>query len=282
MHFLLLTVLCSTSVALILKYSDTNKGEPIVLLAGNYLVASLIGFTLLILNDEKIFSIQTLLFGAGLGLLFLLSFFAFAKAISFAGTGLATTSSRLSLIIPILISILIFNELPNELHLIGFVFTIITFILFYFSVRGNHKKGDGLLKYLFLIAVLVGIGINDFSMKVFKSWKPEQEEPFFVFFIFSSAFVYSSIYIIIKKIKIVKQTAFWGLALGVPNVFSTVFLLGALSLLPAILVYPLINVGIIVFTTLLAFIIWKEKLNRWGVLALTSGLLAILFLSLGG
>jgi len=282
MHFLLLTVLCSTSVALILKYSDTNKGEPIVLLAGNYLVASLIGFTLLILNDEKIFSIQTLLFGAGLGLLFLLSFFAFAKAISFAGTGLATTSSRLSLIIPILISILIFNELPNELHLIGFVFTIITFILFYFSVRGNHKKGDGLLKYLFLIAVLVGIGINDFSMKVFKSWKPEQEEPFFVFFIFSSAFVYSSIYIFIKKIKIVKQTAFWGLALGVPNIFSTVFLLGALSLLPAILVYPLINVGIIVFTTLLAFIIWKEKLNRWGVLALTSGLLAILFLSLGG
>ena len=282
MHFLLLTVLCSTSVALILKYSDTNKGEPIVLLAGNYLVASLIGFTLLILNDEKIFSIQTLLFGAGLGLLFLLSFFAFAKAISFAGTGLATTSSRLSLIIPILISILIFNELPNELHLIGFVFTIITFILFYFSVRGNHKKGDGLLKYLFLIAVLVGIGINDFSMKIFKSWKPEQEEPFFVFFIFSSAFVYSSIYIFIKKIKIVKQTAFWGLALGVPNVFSTVFLLGALSLLPAILVYPLINVGIIVFTTLLAFIIWKEKLNRWGVLALTSGLLAILFLSLGG
>ena len=119
-------------------------------------------------------------------------------------------------------------------------------------------------------------------MKVFKSWKPEQEEPFFVFFIFSSAFVYSSIYIIIKKIKIVKQTAFWGLALGVPNIFSTVFLLGALSLLPAILVYPLINVGIIVFTALLAYIIWKEKLNRWGVLALASGLLAIFFLSLGG
>jgi multidrug transporter EmrE-like cation transporter len=72
------------------------------------------------------------------------------------------------------------------------------------------------------------------------------------------------------------------LVLGVPNVLSTFFLLGALSLLPAILVYPIMNVGIIVFTTLLAFVIWKEKLNRWGVLALTSGLLAILFLSLGG
>lgn len=282
MHFLLLTVLCSTSIALILKYSDTKKGEPIVLLAGNYLVASLIGLTLLILNEEKLFSYQTLFFGAWLGLLFVLSFFAFAKAISYAGTSLATTSSRLSVIIPILLSILIFNELPNELHIIGFLFTVITFVLIYFSVKGNHKDGEGVLKYFFLIAVFVGIGINDFAMKVFKSWRPVQEEPFFVFFIFSSAFVYSSIYIITRKIKINRQTALWGLVLGIPNVFSTVFLLGALALLPAILVYPLMNVGIILFTTLLAFLIWKEKLNRRGIFALASGLLAILFLSLGG
>ncbi|MDZ7623089.1 MAG: EamA family transporter [Ignavibacteriaceae bacterium] len=282
MHFLLLTILCSTSIALILKYSDTKKGEPIVLLAGNYLVASLIGLTLLILNDEKIFSIQTLLFGAGLGLLFVLSFFVYAKAISYAGTGLATTSARLSVIIPILLSIIVFNELPNRLHLFGFLFTVITFILFYFSVKGNHRDGEGVLKYLFLVLVFIGIGINDFAIKVFKSWRPEQEEPYFVFIIFASAFVYSSIYIIIKKIKIIRQTALWGLVLGIPNVFSTVFLLGALALLPAILVYPLMNVGIILFTTLAAFVIWKEKLNRWGVLALASGLLAILFLSLGG
>ena len=232
--------------------------------------------------NQNLFSFQTLIFGAGLGLLFVLSFFAFAKSVSYAGTGLATTSSRLSVIIPILLSTIIFNELPNEYHLLGFIFTLITFILFYFSVKGKHMDGEGVLKYLFLIAVFVGIGINDFSMKVFKSWRPEQEEPFFVFFIFSSAFVYSSIYIIINKIKIVKQTALWGLVLGVPNVFSTIFLLGAIALLPAIIVYPLINVGIILFTTLLAFIIWKEKLNRWGILALASGLLAILFLSLGG
>ncbi len=282
MHFLLLTILCSTSIALILKYSDTKKGEAIVLLAGNYLVASIIALALLIFNESRLFSLQTLLFGAGLGLLFVLSFFAYAKAISFAGTGLATTSSRLSVIIPILFSIIIFNELPNELHLVGFVFTLITFILFYFSVKGNQKDGEGVLKYFFLVAVFAGIGINDFAIKAFKSWKPQHEESFFVFFIFSSAFIYSSLYIIIKKIKIVKQTALWGLVLGIPNVFSTIFLLGALALLPAILVYPLMNVGIILFTTLLAFLMWKEKLNRWGVFALVSGVLAILFLSLGG
>lgn len=282
MHFLLLTILCSTSIALILKNSDTKKGEPIVLLAGNYLLASIISLMLIFFREDVQFSIHTLFFGLGLGLLFVISFFAFAKAISYAGTGLATTSSRLSVIIPIVFSIIIFKENPSEFQKLGFVFTVITFILFYFSISDGHKTGDGFFKYILLIAVLIGIGINDFSMKVFKSWRPEQEEPFFVFFIFISAFVYASIYIAIKRVKIAKHTALWGLTLGVPNVFSTIFLLSALALLPAILVYPIINVGIIIFTTLLAFIIWKEKLNRWGVLALTSGILAIVFLSIGG
>lgn len=281
MHFLLLTILCSTSIALILKYVDTKRGEAIVLLAGNYLVASIVSLLFILFKEDVYFSIQTLLFGIGLGLLFVVSFFAFAKAISYAGTGLATTSSRLSVIIPIVFSIIIYNETPSEFHIIGFVLTIITFIFFYFSISDGHKAGDGFLKYILLLAVLIGIGINDFSMKVFKSWKSEQEEPFFIFFVFSSALIYSLFYIVFKKIRILKHTATWGLVLGVPNVFSTIFLLGALALLPAILVYPLINVGIIVFTTLLAFIIWKEELNRWGVLAIAGGLLAIIFLSIG-
>jgi len=280
MHFLFFTIICSTSIALILKYSDTRKGEPIVLLAGNYLVASIIATTILLFTETKTFSVQTMLFGCGLGLLFVLSFFIYAKAISLAGTGLATTSSRLSVIIPIVFSIIIFNEEPKFNHLIGFVLTFITFIFFYFSVKRNHFDGDGIIKYLVLLGVLIGIGINDFAMKVFKSWRPSDEEPFFVLFIFGSAFIYSSIYILIRKVKIETHTLVWGLVLGVPNVFSTIFLLAALALLPAILVYPFMNVGIILLTTLLAFIFWNEKLNRWGILALTSGVLAILFLSL--
>ncbi len=72
---LLLTILCSTSIALILKHSDTKQGNPIVLLAGNYLTASVIGLIMMLLKETS-YSIETLLFGALLGLLFMASFFA--------------------------------------------------------------------------------------------------------------------------------------------------------------------------------------------------------------
>ncbi len=109
---LLLTILCSTSIALILKHSDTKQGNPIVLLAGNYLTASVIGLILMLLKDSS-HSFETLIFGALLGFLFVASFFAFAKAVAIAGTALATISSRLSVIIPIIFSIIIFDEQPS-------------------------------------------------------------------------------------------------------------------------------------------------------------------------
>jgi drug/metabolite transporter (DMT)-like permease len=276
---LFLTILCSTSIALILKHSDTKQGEPIVLLAGNYLTAGVIGLLLMLLKDTS-YSVETFIFGALLGLLFVASFFAFAKAVAAAGTALATISSRLSVIIPIVFSIILFDEEPSAFKLFGFLFTGITFVLFYFSLlkqsNSSNKKG----KYYLLLFVLISIGINDFSLKVFKDTRPETDEPFFVLIIFFFAFIYSMLFIVLKKIRIDKTTFITGVGLGVPNVFSTIFLLAALSQLPAILVYPAINIGIILFTAIGAYTLWREGMNKPGIAALISGVLAILFLSI--
>jgi len=276
---LFLTILCSTSIALILKHSDTKQGEPIVLLAGNYLTASVIGLLLMLLKDTS-YSIETFVFGAILGLLFVASFFAFAKAVSAAGTALATISSRLSVIIPIVFSIIFFDEHPSTLKLFGFLFTAITFVFFYFSLLNQNNSSSEKGKYFLLLFVLISIGINDFSMKVFKDTRPETDEPFFVFIIFFFAFIYSSLFILLKKIRIDKTTFITGVGLGVPNVLSTIFLLAALSQLPAIFVYPSINIGIILFTAIGAYALWREGMNKSGIVALISGVIAILLLSI--
>jgi drug/metabolite transporter (DMT)-like permease len=101
-----------------------------------------------------------------------------------------------------------------------------------------------------------------------------------VLIIFTSAFLYSLLFIVIRKVRIEKHTLLLGTGLGVPNVFSTYFLLGALSMLPAILVYPVVNVGIIIFTAIFAYLFWKEEINTFGKWALVTGIVAIVFLSL--
>lgn len=250
------------------------------MLNANYFVAFLISALFLIFESETKFSLFTFVFGMLLALIFVLSFFAFAKAVSSAGTALASLSSRLSVIVPVTFSMLFFYEIPNSYQTFGLLFALMTIIFFYFSVKNmavGKFKSEG---YVYLIAVLLGIGINDFSMKLFQHWRHEHEKPFFLFVIFFFSFLYTLALIFSKKVKIKKPDFYRGMILGVPNVFSTFFLLSALARLPAIIVYPVVNIGIILLTTISAAIIWKEKLDSYGIGALTFGVIAIVFLGM--
>ena len=92
--------------------------------------------------------------------------------------------------------------------------------------------------------------------------------------------IYTSLYLIIKKIKFDKGTFNLGLMLGVPNVLAINFLLAALNELPAIVVFPVMNIGVIVITAVAAYLIWKEEINLHGKIALAFGIAAILLLKL--
>jgi len=277
---LLLTVLCSSSIALILKYNDTRNGNPLVLLAGNYFIAAIISFGFVLTDEKAVISSETFIFSTLLAILFVASFFAFAKAVGAAGTALATVSSRLSVVVPLLLSIVIYHEKPTVYQFAGIILAFITIVLFYFSLRNESSKKLRFLDYFYLLFVLVGIGLNDFCMKVFQQWRPDLEKSYFIFIIFSAATIYTFSVIFIKGIRFERVVLIRGGILGVPNMFSTFFILIALAQIPAIVVYPMTNIGIILLTALGAWIIWKEKLNRYGIWALISGIIAIIFLGI--
>jgi len=280
MVYLLLTIICSTSIALILKHNDNRAGNAVLLLAGNYLVATVISLIFFVTDTYTGYSLKSFLFGAILGLLFVLTFFAFAKAVGVAGTALSTLSSRLSVVVPLFLSIIVFREIPSQTNILGFIFTFITIILFYQSLRQLGEKHLNKLDYFYLFAVLLGIGINDFGMKIFQQLRPLNEKPFFLMTIFGFAFIYSAGYVLKRQIPIDRGTLTRGLLLGIPNIFSSFFLISALSELPGIIVYPVTNIGIILLTTILAMLMWNEKLNISGKLALIAGVMAIILLGI--
>jgi drug/metabolite transporter (DMT)-like permease len=182
--------------------------------------------------------------------------------------------------VPLLLSIIIYHEKPSIFQSVGILIAIITILLFYFSLKTDGSKKLHFMDYFYLLAVLLGIGLNDFAMKVFQQWRPLEEKPFFMLTIFSAATLYTIIAVVLKKIRFDKTVLIRGGILGIPNMFSTFFILLALAQLPAVVVYPMTNIGIILVTTLGAEFLWKEKLNLFGKLALISGIIAIVFLGL--
>lgn len=280
MIFLLLTILCSSLIALILKFNASRKGHPLVMLMGNYFTASVIASVMIFIKKDFAYSTETFLFGLILGVMFIGSFFIFAKAVETAGTALATVSSRLSVFIPVLLVVLFFGEEPSTQNYFGFALTVLTTTLFYFSLKRKNQVDSHKYKYLFLVGVLLFIGINDFAIKLFQHVRTSSEESFFVYMIFTTAFITGIVIILIWKIRVHRKDVYTGFILGVPNVLSTIFLLAALNALPAIIVYPVMNIGVIIVTTISAYIIWKETLNGYGIAAVVLGTAAILLLGM--
>ena len=280
MIYLFLAILCSSSLALILKQGHVKNVNVAMLINGNYLTASLIALGFILFKYGFHYSIEAILFGAVLGILLAGTFVIYSKAISLAGTALATVSARLSVLIPVLLSIMLFGESPNIKMIFGFLLALVTLYLFYLSLKNHNNGSTSKNKYLYLLALLLGIGLIDFSMKLYEHKFLPEEKGVFVFTIFFSAFIYTLIYLFVKKIKFDKSTYNLGLILGVPNVLSIHFLLAALSELPAIVVFPVMNIGVIVVTATTAYLIWKEKINLYGRIAIAVGIAAILLLKL--
>ena len=251
-----------------------------LLLAGNYFVAAVISFIIFIFQTDSRLQIVPILSGMLLGLMFIVSFFAFARAVALAGTALATISSRLSVVIPTAVSIILLQELPGRYQWSGYVLALLTLYLFFLSIKTGAHRQFNWKGLIYLIFVFVGIGINDFSLKLFNAYRAAGENQLFLLSIFSSAFVYALLWIVFKKIRFERRTVLRGAILGIPNMFSSFFLIKALLVLPAVVVYPMVNIGIILFTLAGAWLIWREQLNRFGVLALLSGAVAIILMSI--
>ena len=284
MIFLILTVACSSALALILKDNHVRLGNTAVLLVGNYLTASLLGLVFLAASTSRTFSVGTLLMGAALGVTFVGTFFVFAKAVGAAGAALSTVSSRLSLAIPVAVSAVLFREQLTQPLAWGFALTFFTLVFFYLSMRadaaGNHRPGA----YLYLVLLFVGIGVNDLGMKLFEEWRPATDRPFFLVCIFAFSLLYSAAVLVWKSASWglpIRSGAFRrGLVLGVPNILGTFFLLSALARMKAVQVYPIVNIGVILVTATAAALLWRERLNRFGAVALVAGAAAIVLMGL--
>jgi len=63
------------------------------------------------------------------------------------------------------------------------------------------------------------------------------------------------------------KSVFWGVIFGIPNFFSLVFFLKALNdpELSSSIVFPLVSMGVIVSSSIIGMILFKEKLskNNW-------------------
>lgn len=240
-----------------------------VIIASNYIISGAIGFFLL--NNKSLPDLKIIVFGLLVGAGFFVSFVLFSRSLKKEGMASTVTMGRLSLAIPVLFSIIFWGEKPQLTDILSLI-TIFIIILLW---ENKLSKISPILIVLFLL-----FGLIDASMKFFKIRFESVDNSLFLITIFCSALSLSWIYILIKKIKVRQKEVLWGLVLGIPNFFSSFFVLSALSGgIPAYIVFPFINISLIILSSISGRIFFLESISRRKILLILIGIISILFLT---
>ena len=267
MIWLLPSAGCSIAIALILKVNEGRAGNRILLAGANYIVASVL--SLAIAGFRIGFPGQaTIALGAATGVIFVLGILLLMTGIARGPLAIPVTVMRLSVAVPIAASIVFWDEQPGPLQWTGIGLGIVSILLFGFSLSNtpSHRRGGG---YAFLIlSLFLVMGVGDLMLKVFRELSPDADRLFFTWVLFTTAAACTWLLVWARRVPFDLRTFGLGLALGVPNLFSTVFMLMALRNVAASTAFPFVNLTVIFGSTLLALLIWKERLRAPALLAL--------------
>ena len=282
---LALAILFSSILYIVFKFYSKFKINTFQAIVFNYSVAFFVG---IVMSEEKLdfYSImnKSWLFGSFLlGGLFILVFNILGKTSQENGVSVASVSSKMSMIIPILFGIFVFKESVTPSKIIGI---LIALIAVYFTSKKETGKVEA-KRFLFPILLFFGAGIVDTSMNYLQhTHLKDHEIALFSATTFLSAFFFGILISIFKTIKgtfkFEGKNILGGIALGIPNYFSMYFLITALHSknLESATVFTLVNIGVILLSTLFGITLFKEKLLKQNYLGVLLAIIAVILVTL--
>ena len=278
MLFLLLAILSSAAIAILMRISSARISANLSMLAVNYLVCSLLGmaytgFSPAVPTDSGFFF--TLWMGVFSGFLYLGGFVLCQYNTRKRGVVLTSIFMKLGLLVPVILSLLLFGEIPGISQIIGFCIAVFAIVLINLKVECS-SSGFGWS----LLLMLLMCGGSDAMAKVFEKLGPAELSDSYLFYCFVTAFLLCAGLVLFRKEKPGFPELLFGTLIGIPNFFSAKFLLGALTELPAVVVYPSFSVATILIVTLSGVIVFRERLNKMQWFALAAIITALVFLNI--
>ena len=284
MIYLVLSIIISSLLFVIFKLFDVFKINTLQAIVVNYVIA--LSFGLATSNTSvSIIEIpkQSWFLGAFcLGFLFISIFNIMGITAQRNGLSVASVAGKMSVVIPIIFGIIVYNEGVGFVKIIGILLALVAVYLSSAKSDTNPVKFKNLL---FPLLLFVGSGVLDTGLKYVETTSvSEGEEPMFLATIFGCAFILGIFVVITQmingKFKFQWKNILGGIVLGVPNYYSMEFLLKAFKTdIESSTLFTINNVGIVILTTVFALLFFKEKLIKKNVIGIALAVISILLVS---
>lgn len=263
MIYLFFSILSSSLLYIIFKLFKQFKINTFHAIITNYFVAFSFG---LFMSDSQmnLMEVTSSKWFTGtiiLGLLFILIFNIMGITAQRSGVAVTSVATKMSVVIPVVFGLFVYNESAGFLKLSGILLALVAVYLASVKSKEGFKWRNITLPFL----LFIGSGLIDTSLKFLETNYVENPSHFPIFSttIFGFAALFGLLLLMFKRNeKLELRSIIGGIILGIPNYFSIFFLLNALSTegLESSTIFTVNNVSIVMLSTLVGLLAFKEKL----------------------
>ena len=291
MGFLLLSFTCSAILILLFKVFERNGVPVFQAIVFNYCTAAACGFIFLpdhhTVTSGAFLNQPWFLLSMVLGAMFITVFNLTSLTTINFGVSTASVAAKLGLVFPVILAFFKYHESFSSLKLIGILFAFVAVVLSSIKEKeGPHNAVRTALTFL-PYAVFIGNGacdsVTQYANKQFLMHEGISEFAMFIFVAAGSiGLIILGFMLLTGKATLNVKSVVGGIALGIPNYLSFLFLLKALATLNwgSSVIFPVSNLGTVAVATMVSFVAFKERISKINLAGLAFAAVAIILIVL--
>lgn len=282
-----LCVVSSVAISIIGRANEKRRIDRQGALVANYIAATVLSVAFALALGGGMPAPRTLLIGAATGACYYVSFYLYLLALGRIGIGLSIAAMRLQLVAPAFAGFLAYGERPGALQWLGIALACLAVPALAMALGGSAQPNEeagrtsanrALLLGLFAVccgnALLVqAMGAGPASLA---------ERAWFLAATFGSAGIVPGWLFLLRGREAITDRATWigGVALGIPNYFSSWFLLVALTGMASGIAWGISNTATLATGWLVGVLAYGERPGKWGYAGIALALVAVLLLAI--
>ena len=201
MIYLMLAIASSALVSIIIRLGEDHVTNQMGMLLSNYVVCSICA--IVCSNSDVVTAVQASgFFDIGLGVvcgfLYLAGLLLMQYNTKHNGVVLSSTFMKLGVLIPTLMAIVFFREIPKGTQVIGIVLALLAIVMIHFE-KDALKEGN---KKIWLLVLLLCGGITDSTANIFEKFGSPAAKDVYLFMIFFVAGVLAFVLVLKSKKKV--------------------------------------------------------------------------------
>lgn len=293
MLFLLGSIILTSYLTLSFKVCEKYKVNIFQAIVFNYITCVITGS---VVNgsfplNEKVIHSPWFPWACVMGVFFVSIFNIIGFTAQKISVAVASVANKLSLIIPVVLSVFLYGESVAGWKLIGVILALLAVVLTCYQSKEQEARKDVEVRkweYLLPFILFIGSGLLDALINhVQKQYVTEENKNAYLITGFLSAAVIGLLLLFIQYIRGKQQFAFKhllaGIIIGIPNYFSIWCLVRFLKESPwqSSASIPVNNMGIVLFSSIVAWLLFKERVSKVNWVGIGLSLMAICLIAFG-